>query len=252
MKFKNILNKKYKLIFVFILITILLTTIICVFLYKKNIKDKFENYEGIPKIIHQTAPTDKSKWHNDWYKYQKSWQDLHPDYEYKLWNDEDLENLIKTKYEWFYDTYKNYDEHIKRVDSARYFILYEHGGIYADMDFECLKRFDDQLPPNKVSIAEDPNSVNLSYYQNALMCSPKHHKFWEIIFKKLEENKNKFVFEATGPTLITDGIHENPDLTHTLITKKFAPNLEYFNNDDVYTRHWQTGVWNPNHVQIFK
>jgi mannosyltransferase OCH1-like enzyme len=54
----------------------------------------------IPKIIHQTAPADRSKWHAIWTPCQKSWRTQFPDWEYKMWTDEDLEDLIKTKYSW--------------------------------------------------------------------------------------------------------------------------------------------------------
>ena len=48
----------------------------------------------IPKIIHQTAPADKSKWHPIWEICQNSWKENFPspEYSYKFWNDDDLYN----------------------------------------------------------------------------------------------------------------------------------------------------------------
>ena len=222
--------------------------------------DVYVSNEKVPKIIHQTAPADKSKWHPIWYHCQESWKKNFPNYEYKMWTDEDNENLIKTKYSWFYDTYKGFKHNISRVDSSRYFYLYEYGGIYADMDFECLKNFEHILPNGKVSIAETPYQSNPSEeYQNALMVSPPKHPFWMCLILNMYENR-----ESNDPIIVTvrpvdKTIRENKDVVFTLEYKLFAPeHTEEFKNlhdapehqmeninvkTDAYTRHHGTAVW---------
>lgn len=226
---------------------------------------------GIPKIIHQTAPADRSKWHAIWTPCQKSWRTQFPDWEYKMWTDEDLEDLIKNKYSWFYPTWKGYDQKIKRIDSARYFIMYEYGGMYADMDFECVQNFEHKIPDGVVSIAESPwkHDGRGETYQNALMISPPKHEFWEIAFKKLEAAKNiPDVLYATGPQIIMQAIAEcNPRSFNALPHNEFAP---AYNGGDfrpvyesgrktllnakanrwVYTRHHSTAVWGSGANQI--
>jgi mannosyltransferase OCH1-like enzyme len=209
------------------------------------------NFQGeIPRIIHQTAPADKKKWLKKF-----------PNWEYKFWSDEDLENLIRTKYPWFLETYKGYDKNIKRIDAARYFILYEHGGLYADMDFECVNNFEHLIPNDKISIAESPykNDGRGETHQNALMMSPPKHPFWENIFKLLEVHKNeKDVLYATGPQLLIKGINAQPHVVNTLDSKKFAPEHDDnfksawkdgvnapqpITDTSIFTRHHGTGVW---------
>ncbi len=99
-----------------------------------------------------------------------------------MWTDEDLDNLIKNDFPYFYDIYKGYDVNIKRIDMARYFILYKYGGIYADMDYICFKNFYNLMPQDKVSISESDWQEN-EYMQNALMISPKEHPFWLDVIK---------------------------------------------------------------------
>ena len=41
----------------------------------------------------------------------------------------------------FLATYDAYPSYIQRCDAARYFIIYTHGGLYADLDYECTKPF---------------------------------------------------------------------------------------------------------------
>ncbi len=90
----------------------------------------------IPKIIHQIwlgSPLPKK-----YYRWQKSWQKNHPDWEYKLWNEKDIEEFGLINKHW-YDQTPNYAQ---KADIARYEILYRIGGLYVDTDFECIGPFD--------------------------------------------------------------------------------------------------------------
>lgn len=90
----------------------------------------------IPKIIHQIwlgSPLPKQ-----YKKYQKSWRHHHPDWEYKLWTDADVE-AFQLHNKKLFDEAKNYGE---KSDIFRYEILHRYGGVYIDTDIECLKPFD--------------------------------------------------------------------------------------------------------------
>jgi len=183
---------------------------------------------------------DKSKWHPSWEKFQSSWRSNFPDFEYRFWTDEDSEELIRSKNEWFYECYKSYNENIKRVDASRYFILHEFGGIYADMDFECVKNFWDKLPQEKISFAES-GGISVSRVENALMASPRGHKFWDFLFAKLEDAKNKSVFEATGPIFLDRCIDQylgTDDFLNILPRNQFS-----LGGKGKHAIHHQTGVW---------
>ena len=198
----------------------------------------------VPRIIHQTAPSDKSRWNPDWERCQKTWHKHFPDYQYMFWSDEDLDEFIRTKYPWFYPTFKGYDKNIKRVDSARYFILHEYGGIYADMDYECIENFETQLPPGKVSIAESKLKdyvFPIEKYQNALMASPPKHPFWNFVCRVLEKNKNiGNVLIATGPDVIKQAVYNcSPDMFHSLSYSEFTEGSKW-------AKHYGTSMWIDN------
>jgi len=98
----------------------------------------------IPKIIHQTAPENISKWHPIWKFCQDSWKSnfASEEYEYKFWNDDDNDRFIKKDFPEYYKLFCDFDKDIiLKVDFVRYAILYKYGGIYADMDFYCSKNF---------------------------------------------------------------------------------------------------------------
>lgn len=107
-------------------------------LYDQNIISNLEFSEEprIPKIIHQIwvgSPLPEK------YKaLQETWKKNHPDWQYILWTDKELNALDfinKDKY----NAATNMGE---KSDIARYELLYRYGGIYIDTDFECLLPFD--------------------------------------------------------------------------------------------------------------
>lgn len=220
----------------------------------------------VSKIIHQIAPADKSKWNPIWAECQKTWLANFPDYTYMMWNDEeDINNYIKEKYNWFYPIYMSYPRKIMRIDACRYFFLYEYGGIYADMDYECIKNFENYLPSGKACIAESPISKEEGF-QNALMASPPKHPFWLCAILNLYKYKdNKDPIFATGPQLAYKTINENPSIFFALPYQLFSPrynndfklastinkgsvlnllnNLNKNNTQDIYARHHGTLEW---------
>lgn len=107
----------------------------------------------IPKIIHYCWFGRKPKPKNV-LKYIQTWKDKMPDYEIKEWNEDNF-NIKKNKY--VYEAYM-----VKKFafvsDYARFFALYEEGGIYLDTDVEVKKSFDDLLD-NKSFVGWEDNFV---------------------------------------------------------------------------------------------
>lgn len=91
----------------------------------------------IPKIIHQiwigNSVPEKFK------SYQNSWKLYHPDWEYRLWTQKDIESM-----EWYNAELIHQSRNPGEIsDIMRYEILYHYGGVYIDMDFECLAPLND-------------------------------------------------------------------------------------------------------------
>ena len=78
------------------------------------------------------------RWVNSWKLYNPSWKT-------KLWTDEDNRNFLKENYQEFLEIYDGYSSNIERADSMRYFYLYHFGGLYVDLDFECLGNIESLL-----------------------------------------------------------------------------------------------------------
>jgi len=154
----------------------------------------------IPKIIHHIwlgSPfPERCK------TFQKTWQEQHPDWQYILWQEQDIENLnlINKKQ---YDAAVNYGE---KSDIARYEILYRFGGLYIDTDFECLKPFDvlHHVCDFFSGIAYD---TPFTVYNGLIGSRPEHPILQECIEKIAHNtpgsNDPVSVMSRTGPYLFT-------------------------------------------------
>lgn len=137
----------------------------------------------VPHIVHQAAPADLSLWKPIWKVCQDSWKKVFVEennWEYRLWNDEELLDFVSNEFSWFAPHYLDYKTTIQRVDVVRYLILYRFGGIYADMDIYCHKFFvglPNGASTTRISIIQSPYKADRGT-QNALMVSPIDQPFW--------------------------------------------------------------------------
>jgi len=108
----------------------------------EELYNKFQNsgnkVDKIPKKIHQIWIGDMPKEHK---QLIPKIIENHPEWEYKLWGEEDLRDYPMINRE-LYDNLSNYGS---KSDVARYEILYREGGIYLDSDFEMVTSFDSLL-----------------------------------------------------------------------------------------------------------
>lgn len=168
-------------------------------LYEKNYPAPEGAVRKIPKKIHQIwlgspIPEQYKKW-------GESWQKFHPDYEYKLWTEDDLPLLdVNLK---AYHALTNYGP---KSDFMRYNILDKFGGIYMDTDFECLKSFEPLAYLDFYIGVGYPSKVEL--YPGLIGCIPGHpiiHKVAESIRATTAEDvRRKGTLGATSSYFFTE------------------------------------------------
>ncbi|KAF4539463.1 Mannosyl phosphorylinositol ceramide synthase SUR1 [Lasiodiplodia theobromae] len=157
----------------------------------------------IPKIIHQTYANRTIPDH--WKQAQQSCLDLHPDYEYKFWTDEDANEFIAKEYPWFKPTWDSYPHVIQRADAIRYFALVHFGGIYIDLDDGCNYRLDPLLQYPAWLPLTAPIGVS-----NDVMGSVPHHPFFERVIRALADYNHNWaspyltVMYTTGPLFLSE------------------------------------------------
>ncbi len=168
----------------------------------------------IPRIIHQS-------WKNrslpsQYEGYVNGWKELHPQWEYRLWTDDDNQRLVEQHYSWLLPVYLNYPLAIQRADMARVLYLHRFGGVYADIDFECLRSFEDFAEEPHVVLGREKGGLGWfrrgrDYVSNALMASPPGHPFWKTVLQSMcaksrcqrfYEPRVSYVLSTTGPEVI--------------------------------------------------
>ena len=154
----------------------------------------------IPKKIHQIWLGEKSipkickKW-------MKSWKDFNPQWEYKLWDEQNIKELnIENINVYSKDFNPGY-----RSDILRYVILKKFGGIYVDTDFECLKPLPSSILQYKF-IAGMMFGNNPCIGNSILICEPNFLLMDNILnYIKSKEYKNNinYIINNSGPNTVT-------------------------------------------------
>ncbi|MEI7912169.1 MAG: glycosyltransferase [Verrucomicrobiota bacterium] len=172
-------------------------------------------YGAIPKIIHQT-------WKNldviqpfrrEW---ADSWMEVNAEagWEYRFWTDEDIDGFVATEFPEFYETFSEYDVHIKRVDAVRYLILKRIGGVYADLDSICLRPLDELLEGRslvfgcQLPFGTTPFEI-FGTVCNAIMAGAPAHPFWNGVETHMAQVRDQHVLSATGPDFLTTRIKDS-------------------------------------------
>lgn len=122
---------------------------------KKN-KDLYDNKRSMPKLIHYCW-FGGNEMPNEVKSCIRSWKNVLPDYEFKLW---DENNFPFEKYYFAQEALK-YKKWTFIADVARLHALYYEGGIYLDTDVEVLKPFDIFLDSDGFTSYESLNLLGM-------------------------------------------------------------------------------------------
>ena len=137
--------------------------------------------------------------------YRESWRRHHPDWEMRLWTDENLPDDLVRK-----EAYERLRKPAERSDIIRLEVLLRFGGVYVDTDVECLRSIDPLLEGVEFCMAYNrPGRVN-----NAVIGATPGHPILERAIRELrpvtEYGLNKW---GTGPYFLSKLIQQYPDVT---------------------------------------
>ena len=180
-------------------------------IYNSN-NHEFKTLEVKPisKIIHHIAPKDDTTWPDIWKKNQQKWKDHFPNWELKLWKYTDIDKYMRIKFFWFHRIFRSYSFE-RQYKVFQYFVLYEYGGIYADMNYECTHNFEKDLPLGKVCILENETDITI---EQSFIASPSYHIFWEYMWEYLYDIKK--APDVSHSMQITKILKKYPKFYHTV------------------------------------
>jgi len=194
-----------------------------------------KGHKGIPKKLHFTWKTDKlSELPELFRKIQLKWRALNPDWEIKIWTDEECEKLVKDYYPEYYFFYSDFQVTAERSDIFRYLVMDTYGGYYADMDIEPLQPLDGLVevvknPDCMVGLEPEAHAI-LAYNKyhmigNAFMGSVPGHPLWKWLIPQTikryyadrSPKEEKDATKITGPIAVDNTIQRNPEMTRTCV-----------------------------------
>ena len=159
----------------------------------------------VTKIIHQSWKIRKIP--RVFERFYPSWKKCFPNWTHLLWTDEDNRNLVIDHFPWFLEIYDSFPQEIYRADVSRYLYLYRYGGLYTDMDNECLSPFEHLLENYTIVFGSIDNVDRVSplrnyYVQNSFMYSNPRQSFWLELVRNI-----KFQYNYDSPVVVTGPDH---------------------------------------------
>jgi len=185
----------------------------------------------IPKRIYQTYKSYSGK---KWiYDAQCTWVNLNNEFDYQYYSNNDCIEFLKENFdERLIKAYNSLVPGPFKADLWRYCVLYIKGGVYVDIDMECMFPLNNLIDEDDCFIfIKDDINPTLQVF-NAFICSiPKHPFLKEAIYSAVDKIERKFygkvMFEITGPVHFGDCINK-------FLQKKTFEVGKYYEGDLTY------------------
>lgn len=174
----------------------------------------------------------------DYINYMASWTQKNPSWKVRIWTENNIPDLYNQ------ELYENAETYAERADILRYELLYRYGGVYVDVDYECLDPINSLLDDTDFFVcldAEDWDSHCKNYLNQALMGCTKQHFLMKEIVEELplwnEMHQDQSVLWRTGPAFISYFLKDKDITVFPLRT---------FHGQ--YAEHFMNGSWQTDRV----
>jgi mannosyltransferase OCH1-like enzyme len=237
-----------------------------------------------PKVIHQIWKQGEVP--DEFRAFVASIRANHPDYEYRLWTDVELDALVAAHAPDQVGTYKSFKKSVEQVDFARYLILYVIGGAYFDLDVVSIRSIDPLVESGQIVLGLECSEHTRQFWPrpsrivcNALMISPPGEPLWRDLMQHIVDHYGKWRWwwhrgpvYRTGPlalTAVVDGLSAEAARRVTVLPScAFFPMSDHWNDghvvggydsisndcesfDETYAVHLWSHSWLPRSVQWF-
>ena len=166
--------------------------------------------------------------------YVESWRRHNPKALVQIWTLEEVRLLMSDELAAHFDRMPFL---LQRVNVARLVLMQRCGGIYLDLDMECLRPLNEWFERDIFFCRIDVNNLVC----NAALGSRQAHPFWsrclaEILRRPAEIPVSSDGLKTTGAFLLTDLVDADAELKAACVpTETFFPGRDYGN--DPYTIH---------------
>ncbi len=182
-----------------------------------------DSKKKIPQYIHQTYKTDQIP--EKMVPLVRSWRHMNPTWHYSFYNDSQCLEFVEREFPEYLETYNALPKSVERSDFFRYMVILRYGGIYADLDTECLISMDDVIDAEDEMIVGWESDLKdekaaiprhfvrrrqvLQWIFAAVPGHPALREICDFIVSKAKKhepvvNNNYDTLEKTGPGVFTD------------------------------------------------
>lgn len=200
---------------------------------ERLIPSRPQRLDRIPPLIFQTwksrsdIPVNYRYWRESFIRHN-------PEAQVMLWDDYDNRAFIAAEFPWFLPVYERFPREIFRADAVRYFFLFAYGGLYADMDSECLQPLHLGRRSEEVILGRMGYDTEFEHsVPNALMASRPGQAFWLLVIRNLCDMaalhrtdaamSTSGPEEMTGPILLKRSFDEYQRLSRNALIERIAP-----------------------------
>ncbi|NLE11965.1 MAG: hypothetical protein GX630_10710 [Actinobacteria bacterium] len=180
----------------------------------------------------------------------KRWEELHPDWEIRWWSTPDGPLQNQDLYDHASAICHPYEGQF-RSDIWRYEILWKHGGVYVDVDFEPFKPLDSLLEDVECFTAWE---LQDQYANNAIFgCTPGHPFLRDLIDElpgSVASHPEFGPWMISGPRHMTRTLAKHPEVK-VFPQAMFYPigckHIDRLGHPEHYGDAWAVHWWNNAH-----
>lgn len=174
-----------------------------------HIPARIKNKENqlIPKCIYQTWKSRKLPL--DMHRAVIKTIELNPDYDYYFFGDEDCRSYLSKNYpEDYLEAFDDLVPGAFKADFWRYAVIYKEGGVYIDVDFDCVKPLDEIIQEDDSLILVKDHGIDCctAIFQAFIASVPNNgviKETLELCFSNLQKKiKGKNALDITGPGMM--------------------------------------------------
>lgn len=210
----------------------------------------------LPKIVHQIYWNFRVKngpMPSSWQELSRKCSEMYRNagWEYRLWGRKDSEEFIQTNFPWLRRKWF-FAANIEKVDILRYAIMYQYGGMYLDLDTQCLQLY---VPDNNADIilggtALEKFPILRAFYaiNNNILLSIPNHPFWMHILNRINIYNISNIWPSfirismyTGPYCLQHVYENYPDKTRIIVEKELS--VAKIPNKTTYFLHNSAKSW---------
>jgi inositol phosphorylceramide mannosyltransferase catalytic subunit len=159
----------------------------------------------LPRVFHQIW-VGPDPFPDEFLPYQQSWLEHNPGWQLRLWTEDTLPEHARRP-----EIFEQLRNPAERSDILRFELLWQHGGIYTDCDFECLR----PIEPLLDEVRFFAGYRKPGHLSNAILGATPHHP---LVDRALDQIRPRTTYgtldkDGTGPTFLDRLIATDPTAT---------------------------------------